>query len=112
ERPELLFTENETNVERLWNAPSPHPFVKDAFHDFVIAGRRGAVNPAREGTKAAALFRLELGPGASTTLRLRLSERGAAARPGGRIPSAGSARFGRDFDETFRARAAEADEFY
>ena len=111
ERPELLFTDNETNVERLWNAQSPHPFVKDAFHDFVIAGRREAVNPAREGTKAAAYFRLELAPGASSTVRLRLSERGVPAT-GGRIPSAGSARFGRDFDETFRVRVAEADEFY
>ena len=102
ERPELLFTDNETNLERLWGSPNPAPHVKDAFHEHVIAGKAGAVNLERVGTKAAVHFRLWLGAGASTTLRLRLS---AGFTPS-RTP------FGSDFDEVFRARIAEADEFY
>jgi hypothetical protein len=100
--PELLFTDNETNLERLWNAPNTTPYVKDAFHDYVVGGRREAVNPARVGTKAAALHRLRLAPGASAVVRLRLTARAEATdRP-----------FGRSFDEIFRARIAEADAFY
>ena len=56
---ELLFTENETNTERLWGQPNASPYVKDAFHDYVVGGRTDAVNPARMGTKAAALHRLD-----------------------------------------------------
>src|SRR6478736_1511226 len=52
--PELLFTENETNAQRLWGQPNPSPYVKDAFHQYIIAGRHEAVNPATTGTKAAA----------------------------------------------------------
>src|SRR5688572_4247078 len=62
--PELLFTENETNAAGLWNGASTGPYVKDAFHEFVVGGRRAAVDPARVGTKAAGLFRLEIGAGA------------------------------------------------
>jgi hypothetical protein len=101
-RPELLFTENETNNERLWGSQNPSAHVKDAFHDRVIGGRVEAVNPERVGTKAAAHFRLRLEAGRSTTLRLRL----AAASTPPRTP------FGRGFDELFRTRIAEADEFY
>ena len=52
--PELLFTENETNAQRLWAQPNASPYVKDAFHAYIISGQSGAVNPARTGTKAAA----------------------------------------------------------
>jgi hypothetical protein len=100
--PEWLFTENETNLERLWNAPNPAPHVKDAFHEYVVGGRREAVNSARVGTKAAALYRLELGPKENVVLRLRLSA--AAEKP--------AQPFGADFDAVFRARIAEADAFY
>ena len=51
ETPELLFTENETNPQRLFGAPNGHLFVKDAFHEYLIAGERGAVNPARRGRR-------------------------------------------------------------
>src|SRR5207244_1398841 len=51
---DLLFTENESNAERLWSAPNRSEFVKDAFHDFVVCGETSAANPARRGTKAAA----------------------------------------------------------
>ncbi len=97
---ELLFTENETNFERLWGVPNRSKFAKDAFHDFVIAGKRDAVNPAATGTKAAAYRQIPLAPGASFTWRLRLCD----AQP--------AAGVGRDFDEVFRQRRQEADEFY
>src|SRR5579871_4772413 len=51
-----LFTENETNDELLYNAPNASPYVKDAFHRYVVNGEKGAVNPANKGTKAAMLY--------------------------------------------------------
>src|SRR5271167_2482533 len=71
--PELLFTENETNAARLWGQPNVSPYVKDAFHERVISGKREAVNPARTGTKAAAQYVLDVPPGGSKVVRLRLS---------------------------------------
>lgn len=56
EDPELSFTENETNNERLFATPNPTPYVKDAFNSYVVAGRRDAVNPNRSGTKAGAAW--------------------------------------------------------
>ena len=55
--PELLFTENESNANRLWGQPSPSPYVKDAFHHYVISGHQEAVDPSRTGTKSAAYYR-------------------------------------------------------
>ena len=75
--PELLFTENESNAGRLWGQPNASPYVKDAFHEYVISGRGEAVNPAKAGTKAAAHYVLDVPAGGSQTVRLRL----AAARP-------------------------------
>ena len=60
---ELLFTENETNNERLYGVPSPTPYVKDAFHAYVVNGKREAVNPAATGTKAAARYNRTIGAG-------------------------------------------------
>ncbi|MGE5346207.1 MAG: MGH1-like glycoside hydrolase domain-containing protein [Acidithiobacillales bacterium] len=99
-KPELLFTENESNVERLWGQSNSSPFVKDAFHRYVVGGEKGAVNPARSGTKAAARYVLEVPAGGCEVVRLRL----AAKMP--KTP------FGAPFDEVFRARLADADEFY
>src|SRR5512144_1604457 len=72
-RPELLFTENESNAERLWGQPNPSPYVKDAFHRYVVGGEREAVNPARTGTKAAAHYAVEVPAGGCEVVRLRLS---------------------------------------
>ena len=77
-RPALLFTENESNAAALWQQPNPSPFVKDAFHRYVVHGDTAAVNPAAHGTKAAAYYVLQVPAGESAVLRLRLSE-GAAA---------------------------------
>ncbi len=100
--PELLFTENDSNTQRLWGTPNATPYVKDAFHERVIHGRTDAVNSARRGTKAAAWFQITLDPGDSTMLRLRLSKANAApAKP-----------FGDAFDGLFAQRISETDEFY
>ncbi len=100
--PELLFTDNETNTRRLFGEANRAPFVKDAFHDRVVGGREGAVNPAGTGTKAAAWYRLELPPGAAATVRLRLSA--AQEAPADAL--------GPGFDAVCADRIREADEFY
>jgi len=68
-----LYTENETNAERLWGAANPTPYVKDAFHRYLIEGRHDAVNPAQTGTKFAACHLLAVDPGQSATIGLTLS---------------------------------------
>jgi hypothetical protein len=105
--PPLLFTENETNVRKLFAAENTSPYVKDAFHEFVVGGRREAVNPRRAGTKAAAHRVVTLGAGEKVVMRLRLY---ADAEAAGRSGAAGG--FGAAFDEVFAARRREADEFY
>ena len=95
--PPLLFTENESNTERLWNYPNRQPFVKDAFHRYLIHGEQGAVNSDERGTKACGVYQIELNPGASKVLRFRLNS-GNAPMP--------------EFDEVFLERIKEADEFY
>ena len=100
---ELLFTENETNFQRIFNAPEPTPFVKDAFHEYVVHGNRAAVNAAGTGTKAAAHYSRTIGAGQTITLQLRLS-----ALVGDHpleYPFA-------DFDALFMQRQEETDEFY
>jgi len=100
--PRWLFTDNETNVHRLYGDPNPSPFVKDAFHEFVIHGNEKAVDPRWQGTKTAPHYRLRLAPGQSKVLRLRLfPEDQAPAQP-----------FGDSFDNLFVARMFEADVFY
>jgi hypothetical protein len=98
-KPELLFTENETNTQRLWGQPNATPYVKDAFHRYIVSGDSGAVNPAHTGTKAAAHYSLEVPAGKSKTLRLRL----AAVLTDDPF---------HEFDEIFKSRIADADEFY
>ncbi|MDD5564018.1 MAG: hypothetical protein PHQ91_09915 [Thermoanaerobaculaceae bacterium] len=100
--PELLFTDNETNTLRLFGQPNRAAFVKDAFHDRVVAGREGAVNPAAVGTKAAAWYRLELPPGGSAAVRLRLSATEEA--PADPLEAG--------FDAVCADRIRETDEFY
>src|SRR5678816_1347195 len=76
--PELLFTENETNTQRLFNSANASPYVKDAFHNYLIHGQQDAVNPEQSGTKAAAHYALTVGPGESATIRLRLTDQDKA----------------------------------
>jgi len=70
---EMLFTENESNAQRLWGVANASPYVKDAFHRYVIHGEKDAVNPARTGTKFAALSVISAGPGHAVTIGLTLS---------------------------------------
>jgi hypothetical protein len=95
----LLFTENESNSERLWGVGNETPFVKDGFHEAVVHGRRERVNPEGQGSKAAAHFRAVIPAGGSEEVWVRLSGRPLAA------PFA-------DFEAVFDRRRAEADEFY
>ena len=106
----LLFTENETNNARLFpEYPNSGPYVKDGINDCVVHGRTEAVNPGGVGTKAAAHYRLTIGPGQSATTRLRLRSQ----EPTQREKSQGDAPpFGSEFDAAFAARVREADEFY
>jgi hypothetical protein len=94
---ELLFTENESNASRLWSQPNPTPYVKDAFHEYVVSGNKSAVNPAKTGTKAAAHYMVSVPAHGSTVIRLRLAQKGKGFA---------------DFDQVFTQRQAEADEFY
>jgi len=106
--PALLFTENETNAARLYGDRSGPPFAKDAFHDYVVRGGSGAVNPSRQGTKSAVYYRVELPARERFTVRLRLTAAAAAAA----TPTATAVALGREFDAVFDARIREADEFY
>ncbi|MGH2412705.1 MAG: MGH1-like glycoside hydrolase domain-containing protein, partial [Microcystaceae cyanobacterium] len=99
--PELLFTENETNFEQLFQVGKATPYVKDAVHEYVIHNRKAAINPDRIGTKVAAHYSLWLEPGETKTIRLRLSDASQSSDP-----------FGVDFETVFSDRIAEADEFY
>ncbi|TMQ58686.1 MAG: glucosidase [Candidatus Eisenbacteria bacterium] len=99
---ELLFTENETNRKLLFGTENDGPYVKDAFHDYVVRGRKSALNPGRLGTKAAALYRLTIPGGGRAAARLRL----AAEAEMPKQPLAA------EFDATLEARRREADQFY
>lgn len=97
----LLFTENETNIQKLYGAPNVNPFVKDAFQSHVIEGRAGSVNPSLQGTKCAAHYTLDVPAGGEVVLRLRL---------GAMLELPGDA-FGK-FEEIFAERRKEARLFY
>ena len=100
--PQWLFTENETNAMRLFGVDAASPYVKDAFHEYVVQGRSDAVNPELVGTKAAALYRLTVPARGERTIRLRLAS----------TPTPSEQAFGPAFEDTFAARIREADEFY
>jgi hypothetical protein len=100
--PPLLFTDNETNTERLFGTPNQSPFVKDGINNFIVHGRTEAVNQDGTGTKASADYSLTVGPGKSAAIRLRLT----------RNPSNVFKPFGDQFDDIFADRRQDADEFY
>jgi hypothetical protein len=100
--PGVLFTENETNLSRLFGVPNARPFVKDAFHRALIQGETTAVNPAEEGTKAAVYYVLVVPPGAERVVRLRLTHGGT-----GRTKA-----FAAEIDGIFEDRIRESEEFY
>ncbi len=101
DHPELLFTENETNFQRLFGAGNRTQWVKDGINDFVVRGVREALNPHGEGTKVAAMYRVDIPPGQCQTFRLRLT----SDYPSEDVLSSG-------FEEVFEERLKEANEFY
>jgi len=99
---ELLFTENDTNTQRLFNSTNGSQFVKDGFNDYIVHGNQQAVNPEQVGTKAAANYKMTIAPGETATIRLRLSDKSLKKSQDAFA----------DFDEIFADRIREADEFY
>ncbi len=98
----LLFTENETNNERIFGSPNASPYVKDGINDYVVHGKQDAVNPQNTGTKAAAHYQISVGGSGTATIRLRLSDLAPAAM-GNPFKS---------FAQIMQTRQGEADEFY
>jgi hypothetical protein len=130
--PKLLFTDNDTNTQRLFGQGN-QGFVKDAFHEYLVHGRKASVNPKLTGTKMAALHSMILEAGESVTVKLRLTDRdpSVAANLNGAASSAstsakqaaspatstvdpppGLGDFGAGFESVFAARIKDADEFY
>jgi hypothetical protein len=110
EADELLFTNNETNTERLSGVPNANPYVKDGINNYIVSGRKDAVNPNKEGTKAAAHYDLEIKAGNSATVEMRLAkmtEAGKRSSRKGTEPVVVS-----DFNKIFKSRQKEADDFY
>ena len=100
--PQLLFTENETNTQKLFGTDNYTPYVKDAFHEYLVHGKADAVNPDAVGTKVAAYYKLTIPAGQEVVIRLRLSNQELSAKNS----------LGQEFDAVFAARMREADEFY
>jgi hypothetical protein len=94
----LLFTENETNVERLYQVPNPSPYVKDGIHEAVVHGSQDRVN-SQQGSKLAGHANAMVAPGGSFIVEARFTAE-PQADPFG------------DFDDIFTTRIREADEFY
>ncbi|MGB5714051.1 MAG: glucosidase [Waterburya sp.] len=101
QQPTLLFTENNTNNQRLSCQENDSPYVKDAFHKYMVEGKEDAVNPDNIGTKFAACYTLELAAEETTGIQLRLCDKPDLETP-----------FQQPFDDTFQVRQREADEFY
>ncbi|KAJ5526028.1 hypothetical protein N7513_004969 [Penicillium frequentans] len=103
-QPELLFTENETNNEKLWGTKNDQPYVKDAFHRYIVDDEKDAVNPAKEGTKLAAWYAFDNGdevpPGECAVVRFRFS-----LKKNDFVDE-------EELDDVIEARRAEADDFY
>ena len=76
----MLFTENETNNQRLFGSANATAYVKDGINDFVVAGKQDAVNPQQAGTKAAAYYQLNVGAGQTAVVRLRLTSAAPESR--------------------------------
>ena len=101
QNPTLLFTENDTNHQRLSGTANDSPYVKDAFDRYVVSGKQDAVNPHNIGTKFSPYYTLEMAGGETTGIQLRLCDQPDLATP-----------FGQPYNDIFQVRQQEADEFY
>jgi hypothetical protein len=106
----VLFTENETNTQRIFGVPNRTPYIKDGINNYVVHGQEGAVNPEKKGTKVAAHYQLTISPGMNQIMRLRLSDVAPPALGDGNNTRSGA--FGLQFESTLKARRDEADAFY
>ena len=105
----LLFTENETNTQRIFGIPNHSPYVKDSINSYIVKGQKDAVNHRGRGTKVSARYHLSIEPGQSQIVRLRLSN----IAPDSFAQQRGKpGPFGEEFEAAFEARKKEADEFY
>ena len=98
---ELLFTENETNFERIFGTENFSRYRKDGINNYVVNGEANTINPDNIGTKVSAHHILTIGVGETLEMKLRLSDSPNLQQP-----------LGHEFDNIFQARIAEADEFY
>ncbi|HTZ49908.1 MAG TPA: glucosidase [Verrucomicrobiae bacterium] len=105
----LLFVENESNAECLWNKPNPTPFVKDGINNFLVHGQKDKINPARTGTKCSAQYHLTIPPGKSSTVRLLLTDDSKTAALG---KNDQAKFFQTEFPDVMAERRKETDEFY
>jgi hypothetical protein len=101
--PQLLFCENETNIQRIYGGENTTPFPKDGINDTIVHGAPHRVNPEHVGTKAAAMYKLVVPAGSSVCIRLRLNKR---------EPKEASADEEASFDELMSEAKRIADEFY
>ena len=103
-QPELLFTDNDTNLQGLYGVKNKSQYVKDAFHRHIVNGQKGVVNPEKRGTKSAAWYRFDedggVAPGECAVVRFKLSKKYE-----GYLDE-------ELFDDIIEARRVEADEFY
>jgi hypothetical protein len=106
----LLFTENETNTQRIFRVPNRTPYVKDSINNYIVHGDQAAVNPAQKGTKVAAHYQLTVNPGQCQVVRLRFSD--VAPADFARSNGAAAGPFGSPFEDVLQARRKEADAFY
>lgn len=105
---QLLFTENETNHERLFGVKNASSYVKDGINDYVVHGRKEAVNPNLIGTKTSAYYELSIGAGETKIVQLRLSD----TPPYQEGTQEGVEPFGAEFERIFQNRISDANEFY
>ncbi|MBX3367864.1 MAG: glucosidase [Phycisphaeraceae bacterium] len=101
--PRMMFTENDTNMRRVFGVSDAGGYAKDAFHEHVVSGKADVINPDRVGTKAGAMFQRVLASGESVTIKMRLFDESE------RTPTPG---LGEDFESTFASRIAECDAYY
>jgi hypothetical protein len=106
----LLFTENETNAQRVFREKNKAPYVKDGINEYVVSGRRNVVNPEGTGTKVSAHYRLTIPAGQSKSISLRLTPTGPDALDATYGKKQGA--FGEHFGDVFKNRIQEADDFY
>lgn len=104
----FMFTENETNTQRIFGVANRTPYVKDGINNYVVQGQSDAVNPAKTGTKVAAHYRLKVQPAGVEVIRLRLRRPAAPAQQNGAMADP----FGDRFDDVMQTRRNEADGFY